>query len=78
MKKLLLLSVLTLSITALAGCGTDKNASKKDNRFADAGFFSNDIEIVTDQETGCKYASKGATGGITPLLKTDGTPDCGK
>nr|BDD45846.1 hypothetical protein 6 [Bacillaceae bacterium] len=36
------------------------------------------ISITTDTQTGCRYLifDGDRRGGITPLLKSDGTPDC--
>jgi len=56
-------------------------AEKKEKRFVKiysqgSGFTMPAMEILVDKETGVNYvyASSGYGGGITPLLKRDGTP----
>ena len=56
-------------------------ANKKDKRFIKVysqggGFSSPAVEVLVDRATGVNYiyASYGYSGGITPLLKPDGTP----
>ncbi|PAD70591.1 hypothetical protein CHH83_01970 [Bacillus sp. 7586-K] len=46
----------------------------------DSRFDNSSLYISSDNETGCKYLIYEGykLGGITPLLKSDGTPDCGK
>ena len=55
-------------------------ADKKDKRFivtyTQSGFTSPSVQILVDKVTGVNYiyAASGYSGGITPLLKADGTP----
>ena len=55
-------------------------ADKKDKRFivtyTQSGFTSPAVQILVDKVTGVNYiyAASGYSGGITPLLKADGTP----
>ena len=55
--------------------------AKKEKRFISVytqsgGFTSPNMQILVDKETGVNYvyAASGYSGGITPLLKADGTP----
>ena len=55
-------------------------ADKKEKRFivtySQSGFTSPSVQILVDKYTGVNYvyAASGYSGGITPLLKPDGTP----
>ena len=55
-------------------------AKKKDNRFlctyTQGGFASPTVQILVDKVTGVNYmfTASGYAGGLTPLLKSDGTP----
>ena len=56
-------------------------ANKKDDRFVkvysqSGGFAGNNMVIYVDKETGVNYLwhACGYAGGLTPLLKPDGTP----
>jgi hypothetical protein len=73
MKKLLIVGS---TLILLAACSSAQ-ASKKE-RFTSG--YDNRLNISTDTKTGCKYLifDWSHQGGITPLLKSDGTPDCGK
>ncbi|MED3945329.1 DUF6440 family protein [Priestia aryabhattai] len=75
MKKLLVLSALTISLTSLAGCQSDTN-----DRFTDLERGSKRFSISTDKDTNCKYLvyARGNKSGITPLLTSDVMPDCSK
>ena len=52
----------------------------KDDRFikvySQGGFVSNTVQIWVDKVTGVNYlfTQSGYAGGLTPLLKSDGTP----
>ena len=54
---------------------------KKEKRFISVytqsgGFTTPNMQVLVDKETGVNYvyAASGYSGGITPLLKPDGTP----
>ena len=55
-------------------------AKKKDNRFictyTQGGLASPTVQILVDKVTGVNYLfhQSGYAGGLTPLLKPDGTP----
>lgn len=70
MKKIYILLIILLLVSA---CSSTE-ASREER------FTVNDkaLYITTDKETGCKYLlfDWNRVGGITPLLKSDGTPDC--
>ncbi len=44
--------------------------------YSQGGFVNNTVEIWVDKQTGVNYLFTGAgyAGGLTPLLKADGTP----
>ena len=55
--------------------------AKKEDRFIkvysqNGGFAGNSMVIYVDKETGVNYlfSASGYAGGLTPLLKSDGTP----
>ena len=55
-------------------------AKKKDNRFVctytQGGLTAPNVQILVDKVTGVNYmfTTSGYAGGLTPLLKSDGTP----
>jgi hypothetical protein len=66
--------IAVLSVLLLSACGTVE--ASKESRFTETDGY---LDITTDKETGCKYlisTEHNFGGGITPLLKSDGTPDC--
>lgn len=67
------------SIVVLSACGTVAE-SKEDERFITKDTNNYELYTIEDSETGCKYLQfeGDREGGITPLLKSDGTPDCSK
>lgn len=73
----LVLSLLSIILVGCMGGGRVKEA-QAESRYD--RLYNDNLEISTDNETGCKYiAYLGYNrGGITPLLKIDGTPDCGE
>lgn len=86
MKKITAL-LLVLSMF-LVGCGGVEDRSveheerkqiREELREQEKDRFSNsNYYIILDRVTGCKYLEYYNTygGGVTPLLKSDGTPDC--
>lgn len=70
-KKIIVMLVLIMILTA---CGTATEAGQEE-RFTYGDWY---LSVTEDTTTGCKYILyqevKGS--GITPLLKSDGTPDC--
>lgn len=78
MKKLLNLLLLTLlSVIILSACGGESAGEEgggDDNRFDTVL-----LNVYEDKTTGCKYVAlkTGYAGGLTNLLKEDGSPDCG-
>ncbi len=44
--------------------------------YSQGGFVNNTVEIWVDKQTGVNYlfTAAGYAGGLTPLLKADGTP----
>jgi Family of unknown function (DUF6440) len=67
------------SVTFLFGCSATQASGSQEERFK-KDYKDNDIYIVTDKKTDCKYLmyDGGNEGGITPLLNEFGRPDCGK
>ena len=57
------------------GCSDGQTTKADNSRFSDSGAY-----IIEDYQTGCKYLKHdgGNDGGLTILLKEDGTPDCGR
>ena len=50
----------------------------QDDRFVYI-YSQTDRGVIEDEGTGCRYLIVWGEGtGVTPLLKSDGTPDCGK
>ncbi|MGD7047013.1 hypothetical protein FZC83_02095 [Rossellomorea marisflavi] len=70
MRKLFLIASCSLFLGA---CG-QVQANQKE-RFSSHNHM---LSVSKDSETGCKYLilEWDKRGGITPLLKSDGTPDC--
>lgn len=70
MKKILVVITGLLIVTA---CGSVE--ADKEDRFSR---YDTQLKITVDKETDCKYViwRDYQKGGITPLLKKDGTPDC--
>jgi hypothetical protein len=74
---------LLVSLAALVGYSAHaENAEPKQSSSANASpRFTRDttedinIQMETDHETGCRYLIAEGQG-ITPLLKSNGTPDC--
>ena len=74
---------LLVSLAALVGYSAHaENAEPKQSSSANASpRFTRDttedinIQMETDHETGCRYLIAEVQG-ITPLLKSNGTPDC--
>jgi uncharacterized protein YceK len=62
-----------LSVVLILGACSSANASYKE-RFTNG--YDGILNISKDTKTGCKYLIYKDE--ITPLLKADGTPDCGK
>ncbi len=63
--------------TLLFGCSSTQAAEEGESRFTtiyNGGAYGNDI--IQDTETKCKYVTYNSVGGITPLLRSDGRPDC--
>lgn len=86
MKKILSLLVAVLLLVACSISEKTGAASDKQARFTSETFFddsNSDVHIIKDTETGCEYlvASQYTTGygtAITPLLKSNGMPNCNK
>ena len=65
----------------------DIQTEQVENKFSFEGDFfedhwNNDVTVIKDTNTGCKYMivsqfQSGYGTSVTPLLKQDGTPDCG-
>lgn len=74
MKKIYL--VLVILLILLAACSVTTTQADKEERFK--GINPNNIDIVTDTKTGCKYIqmSTGYGAGLTPLLNSFGEPEC--
>jgi hypothetical protein len=73
---------LLVSLAALVGYSAHaQNAEPKQATSASSPRFTRDttedinIQMETDHETGCRYLIAQGQG-ITPLLKSNGTPDC--
>jgi hypothetical protein len=69
-------SMMILITSILIGCEQEVNEPvDKSVRFSG---MHGTITIVTDNETGCRYLREryGQGVGLTPLLKSDGKPDC--
>lgn len=62
----------------LTGCSTASTGSQESQDKKRFNNYNQDLIITTDNKSGCKYIifSGYNEGGITPLLKADGTPDC--
>lgn len=81
MKKLFTICLITIVI--LVGCGGNvyEEPQSEDKRFSG---LKSDAVIVTDSETGCKYIyiDRGMLDkrvmALSPLMKSDGTADCGQ
>lgn len=75
------LMIISLTLGAL-GCEptTEDERREYDEKrsYEKERFNDNKIHIVEDSKTGCKYIKYvgDSKGGITPLLKSDGTPSC--
>jgi hypothetical protein len=71
----LILSLLGISLVACAS-GEESEIERLNSG---ERFSHSDMYITTDNKTGCKYLiyKDVNEGGLTPLLKSDGTPDCG-
>lgn len=79
MKKIVLIAMATLLLSACNSDDTTSSDKQKDERFS--SYSGSTLSITQDSESGCRYiiySHKSNKGGITPLLKADGTPDCGK
>lgn len=74
MKKVLIVLFISVFATACNTTESGKETSEED-RFTKN---SHALYVTTDKETRCKYLvfDWSNKGGITPLLKSDGTPDC--
>jgi Family of unknown function (DUF6440) len=73
---------LLVSLAALVGYSAHaQNAEPKQSTSVASPRFTRDttedinIQMETDHETGCRYLIAQGQG-ITPLLKSNGTPDC--
>lgn len=85
MKRLLVLLAASASFAAHAqntpnvpnvASADSKPASRASfNRFTRETTEDINLQLETDHETGCRYLIAQAQG-ITPLLKSNGTPDC--
>ncbi len=76
MKKMLLIVIMG---SLLAGCSAKKIELQQVKRFDVEEKQENDgFYVVKDNESGCRYLlyTSYGSGGITPLLKSDGEPDC--
>jgi hypothetical protein len=71
-------SLIVLSIFMLTACGSAKVEGKDKERFVYHNTGDTNLYVVEDTETNCKYLQFEGyrEGGITTLLKSDGTPDC--
>jgi predicted nucleic acid-binding protein len=74
MKKLFAIGITLLFLTSCSSAQANNNEERFTNEYND------NLHISTDTKTGCKYLIFEASnrGGITPLLNSDGKPDCGK
>lgn len=64
--------IILSSIFVLGACSSVEAGNSR--------FDNSSLYISRDNETGCKYLiyERYKLGGVTPLLKSDGTPDCSK
>lgn len=84
MKKIATLFLLMALALLISGCGEHTDAESSDGAQAPrfSGFQADDVDIMKDEVTGCKYliylqgVGQGGAGGITPLMEADGTQDC--
>jgi len=61
----------------LFGCSSTQAADENEDRFKVVSTGEPyEEEIIQDTQTGCKYIKYMHRGGITPLLRADGRPDC--
>jgi uncharacterized protein YceK len=74
--------VIVFFLILLVGCSSANIEAEQNKRFNQV-YNQDTLMIFQDEETGCRYLifmdyiSNGAgAGGMTPLLKSDGTPDC--
>lgn len=71
-------AITIFGVTAfLFGCSSTQAAEEGESRFItiyNDRDYGNDI--IQDTETNCKYIKYNSAGGITPLLRSDGRPDC--
>jgi hypothetical protein len=77
MKWLLVLLAAVAAVGAHAENAEPKSAGNGSySRFTRETTEDINLQMETDHETGCRYlVAEGQ--GITPLLKSNGTPDCG-
>lgn len=76
MKWLLVLLAAVAQVGAHAENAEPKSAANAYySRFTRETTEDINLQMETDHETGCRYLIAGGQG-ITPLLKSDGTPDC--
>ncbi|WP_298841764.1 DUF6440 family protein [uncultured Salinicola sp.] len=54
-----------------------RETGREADRFISVGGENDHFMIMEDTQTGCRYLTK-YRGGITPLLASDETPDCGR
>ncbi len=75
MKKMLLIVIMG---SMLAGCSTKNDEPQQVDRFDVEQKQKYEFYVVKDKESGCRYLLySGRNGGaITPLLKSNGEPDC--
>jgi len=79
MRKVLIM-VFTLII--LSSCSQQPSVPNEEGRTEDEPRFTKSdmrLDITEDRETGCKYLiyDWDRRAGVTPLLNSEGTPDCG-
>ncbi|SAL71109.1 hypothetical protein AWB69_08550 [Caballeronia udeis] len=76
MKWLLVLLATSVGCSAYAAGAESRQATNAySSRFTRETTEDINIQVETDHETGCRYLIA-ENRGITPMLKSNGTPDC--
>lgn len=76
--KIMLCLFALIAILLLFGCAAEP-AELSEREVEKERFDDSHYSIIEDSETGCRYLEFNGinNGGVTVLMKSDGTPDCG-
>lgn len=77
-KKVVFLIILLILIVGCSATAESSDGSNDERFNVISSYGYNTYKILKDNQTGCKYLKYIGTQNsvITPLLKSDGTPDC--